>query len=486
MVAFNSIPNSLRIPFVTAEFDNSLAGAGGGTLAYKVLLMGQKVDGSATANTIHRVSNEDEVGALVGRTSLAFAASKTYFANNRFTETFLGVTAAGTTAATYTITFTAGPTVSGSIPLYIDGTMFDVPVTAAMTVTQVAAAVDSFFTAKEPDLPYVVSASVGVVTITLNDLGLVGNDFPVQIAAQFGDKVPAGLVYTIAAGVVGSGAPTLDSLISAMGDDWFQIIAHPFTGATQLTSIENELASRFGPMRMIDGLAITGAAGSVGTLTTLGLTRNSPHNCIVAPPGVGPSFSPHRLAYGTAAVAAYYGAIDPARPFQTLPVTRLLPAKSGNFTDTERNTLLYSGVATTKRDAGGGVSMDRLITTYRKNGAGADDESYLDSNTMLTLMFLRYTWRNRILLKYPRHKLASDGSKFGSGQPIVTPSIMRGEAVAWFSEMEHLGLVEGIKLFKSELVVERNAGNANRIDVSLPPDLINQLMVTATKIQFRI
>jgi phage tail sheath gpL-like len=130
--------------------------------------------------------------------------------------------------------------------------------------------------------------------------------------------------------------------------------------------------------------------------------------------------------------------------------------------------------------------MDRLITTYRKNDAGADDESYLDSNTILTLMFLRYTWRNRILLKYPRHKLASDGSKFGSGQPIVTPSIMRGEAVAWFSEMEHLGLVEGIKLFKSELVVERNAGNGNRLDVSLPPDLINQLMVTATKIQFRI
>jgi phage tail sheath gpL-like len=89
-----------------------------------------------------------------------------------------------------------------------------------------------------------------------------------------------------------------------------------------------------------------------------------------------------------------------------------------------------------------------------------------------------------VLLRFPRHKLADDGARFGSGQAVVTPKIMAAEALAWFRELEELGIVEDFAAFKVALVVERNATDPNRLDILLPPDLVNQLLVAATQVQF--
>ncbi|MNG29476.1 Phage tail sheath protein [compost metagenome] len=63
---------------------------------------------------------------------------------------------------------------------------------------------------------------------------------------------------------------------------------------------------------------------------------------------------------------------------------------------------------------------------------------------------------------------------------------MKAEALAKFREWEELGLVENIDDFKANLVAERNASDPNRLDVLLPPDLVNQLRIIANKIQFRL
>jgi phage tail sheath gpL-like len=192
------------------------------------------------------------------------------------------------------------------------------------------------------------------------------------------------------------------------------------------------------------------------------------------------------FAAAVAAVVALNANIDPARPFQTLALACVLePAESDLFTNTERNLLLFDGVSTSKA-SGGVVQIERLVTTYQTNGAGASDPSYLDATTMLTLLYLRFSFRNRILTRYPRHKLANDGTRYGAGQAVITPLIGKAEAVAWFREMEELGLVENFDSFVANLVVERNGSDANRLDFLLPPDLINQFIVGAVKIQFRL
>ena len=126
------------------------------------------------------------------------------------------------------------------------------------------------------------------------------------------------------------------------------------------------------------------------------------------------------------------------------------------------------------------------MTTYQKNAFGDNDTSYLDSETLHTLAYIIRTLRTTITSKYPRHKLASDGTKYGTGQAIVTPNVIRGELIAQYQKLEMKGIVENSELFKKYLIVERNVDDPNRLDVLLPPDLVNGLRIFAALVQFRL
>jgi phage tail sheath gpL-like len=163
----------------------------------------------------------------------------------------------------------------------------------------------------------------------------------------------------------------------------------------------------------------------------------------------------------------------------------LAPRAGKRFLLSERQSLLNYGIATSVV-SGGVLRVERAITTYQKNTQGQADASYLDSETLHQLTEITRRLRSRITNKYPRHKLANDGTRFGAGQAIVTPSVIKGELIAEYSDMEQSGLVENAALFKKYLIVERNATNPNRLDVLLPPDLVNQLRIFAVLNQFRL
>lgn len=92
--------------------------------------------------------------------------------------------------------------------------------------------------------------------------------------------------------------------------------------------------------------------------------------------------------------------------------------------------------------------------------------------------------RSRISQKFPRHKLADDGTRYGIGQAIVTPSVIRAELIALHGELEEKGLLENLEAFKAGLVVERNLDDRNRLDVLAMPDLVNQFRVFAMQTRF--
>lgn len=488
-ISFNSVPTNLRIPFVAAEFDSSQASQGPALLNYRALLIGQKTSGgSATANTISKVTSVEDVIALAGRGSLLHRMAVAWFASNRQTEVWIGVLAddgAGVQAAG-TITVTGPATESGTIALYVGGERVTVGVTSGDAQNTIAAAIEAALDANT-DLPITSAVTTNVVTSTFRHKGLSGNALDIRHSYRDGEGLPAGVSLAIVQPTGGTTSPVLTTLIAAIGDVWFHVIAHPYTDSTSLAAVEAELADRFGPMRMVDAVAITSAEGSHGTLTTLGDARNSKHSVIVAQDGPTPVTPAYEFAAETAALVARYGATDPARPFQTLEYTHALPpAEADRWSNQERNLLLYDGIATSRVGPGEVVQVDRLITTYQENSAGADDVAYLDLNTPLTLMYLRYSWRTRWMSRFPRHKLADDGTRFGAGQAVVTPKLAKAEALGWFRDMEELGLVEGFDQFKADLVMERNVTDRNRIDAMLSPDLINQLIVSATKFAFRL
>jgi phage tail sheath gpL-like len=73
-----------------------------------------------------------------------------------------------------------------------------------------------------------------------------------------------------------------------------------------------------------------------------------------------------------AAVCEFSGAIDPARPFQTLALPGVLPpAQADRFTRQERDLLLRDGISTFTVDQGGNVLIERVVTTYQTNASAS-------------------------------------------------------------------------------------------------------------------
>lgn len=484
-ISFNSIPAASRVPFCYVEFDGSNAVQGAQILDYRALLIGQKTSaGTAAADTLVLVTSSAQAKTLFGAGSVLAGMFEAFLDQNSFTEVWAMPVAdngAGV-AATGTIDISGTASAAGTLALMIAGRVVQVGVASGNNSTAIATAVAAAINANT-DLPVTASSLSGSVTLTARNKGETGNEIAVVENYYNGESTPSGLTVTITAMANGVTNPVLSNAIAQLGDEWFHIIGCAFHDASNLALLKNEMDDRWGPIRQIDGHVIAAASGTVGAMTTLGGTLNDKHLTVVA---TQKSPTPaYEVAAESAAIASYYAAIDPARPLQTLAYTWMkAPARADRYTLSERNTLLYTGIATLKSDAAGNVVVERMITTYQTNAAGGDDPAYLDIETLLTLQYIRWDWRNYLLRKYPRHKLADDGTRYAPGQPIMTPLLGKAEGISKFGDWEFAGLVEGFTQFKRDFIVERNASNPNRLDFLFPPNLVNQLRVMGTKISY--
>ncbi|WAP69041.1 phage tail sheath C-terminal domain-containing protein [Jiella pelagia] len=485
MVGFNDIPSNLRVPLVAIEFNNAGASSGSGVQPYKTLVVGQKTSGgTADALTPLRVTGADQAKQLFGAGSMLHGMAQAYFASNSFTETdFVALDDNGShEAATGAVAFTGTPSESGTVSVYVGGRRVQVGVSTTSTGTTLATAFAAAVNAAT-SLPVSAAANTSTVTLTAKNKGLVGNGIDIRLNYA-GETTPAGLTVNLTAMSGGTGSPDLETVwATSVSNEQYNVVVVPYTDSTSVASVKAEMERRNGPLVQMEGIAFAAVVGNQSAALTLGSGLNSQFISVM-----GASTSPtpaYEWAAETAAIAAYYGNIDPARPFKTLPFKWAKAATSAaRFTMTERNQMLFDGVSTHTVDADGTVRIERLITTYQTNGSGGEDDSYLDVTTVLTLGYLRYSARNRLLTKYPRHKLADDGIRVGPGQAIVTPNVVKAELIALAREWEEAGLVENADVFKAGLVVERNGSDRTRLDILMTPDLVNSLQVLAGQIKF--
>ena len=487
-IAFNGIPTTLRVPFVYVEIDNSRAVQGPAVQKYTALVIGQRLSTGNVAELVPTVITSDaQARQAFGAGSQLHGMLRSYIENDAVTEVVAIAQdddGAGV-AATGEVLMAGTATAAGTLAFYIAGRRIAVAVASGDTAADVATALQAAIAAES--LAYTTAVVNGgtaeQVDLTAKNDGEHGNDIDLRFNYQSSDAFPAGITGTIQTAMSGgSGNPDVDDVLAILPETQYNIIAHPYTDSSNLTKIEGELADRFGPLRQNDGVAFAAKKDTLANMTTLGNSRNSPHSSLW--PARGPSVS-WEWAAAIAGQIAASGQADPAKPFQTLPLDGILaPDSTEEFTLAERNNLLFDGIATWRLADGGIVRIERAITTWQTNDAGAPDTSYLDVNTLLTLSFLRFAFRTRIQSKYARHKLANDGERFGPGQQIITPKVGRAEALAWFASMQDLGLVEGLEQFKRDLIVERNTQDPTRLDFLLPPDLVNQLRVVGSQVQF--
>lgn len=485
MISFNEIPSNIRVPLCYIEFDNSAAVTGTPPTLHKTLLLGIRAStGQVPAGEPFRITSNNAAEAAFGRGSMLAEMAISFIKANAFADLWAlavdddpdGVRAEGEIAPVGTVAQT------GQIALMIAGTSVRVTVKAGDTAEVMAKKISDAINANDR-LPVSAKVSEQVVKLTAKWSGETGNDIDVRLNYYTGELLPLGIDVTITPMGKATGNPDLANAITAFGDTWWNHMVNPFTDTLNLNLMRDELKERWGALKMIDGICWMAKRGTLAQTSSFGLSRND-YLFSTMPTGLSPH-PPYLWASTVAAVAVGSLSIDPARPLQTLQLPGILPPSIGDrWQLNERNLLLYDGISTFNVDTGGNVQIERMITMYRENAFGDPDPSYLDVETIATLSYLRYATRVRITQKFPRHKLAEDGIRVSAGQAIVTPSIIKAELLALFTEQEFAGLVEDFDTFKETLIVERDKNDRNRVNVRSNPDLVNQFRTYAHSIQF--
>lgn len=487
MISFSLVPSDIRVPGSYVEFDSSKARSGIGFAPQKILVIGQRLaSGTMPALTPTRIVKADDAKVAFGRGSfgaLTFAALKGV---NDATESWAIALddVAGGSAASGSLTFAGTATQGGTLYLYIAGSRVAVGVPATSSAAAIAIAVASAVN-MQVDLPVTATSAGAVVTITCRHKGSAGNDIDLRLNYYEGESLPPGIGVAIAPMAGGATNADIGAVWAAIGDVGYSLVILPFADLATLTSAENEMQRRSGPLVALDGIAVAGVSASFSAAAALGASRNAQF-CSLVPAKKSPS---HPVAWAASyyGVITYHAAIDPARPFQELKVSGLLPPVAADrFIQSERELLLRTGMSTWTVDSGGSVLIERPIMTYKMNPQGFDDPSWLDINLPLMLANIRLTYRRGYANKYPRHKLADDGTNYGAGQAIVTPSVLSSENVAIYRDLEEAGQVEDLAGFKAEMIVERDQADRGRVNMLLPVRLVGQFRVQAMKIEYRL
>lgn len=491
-VAFHNIPANLRVPLFFAEVDNSQANSGQQTS--RALIIGQiTASGAATPNTPIISQGVADAVTQGGAGSMLALMTAAYRAADNFGELwYLPLADDPTaTAASGSITVGTAPIANGTVYLYVAGVRITLPVASTQTTAQIATALAAAINAT-PNLPVSASAATNVVTLTALNKGLAGNDIDIRLnylGARGGESTPQSLGLTIAPMAGGAVNPSLSTGLANLASKTFDYIVCPYTDATSLAAIAtllNDQTGRWSWDMQLYGHCFSAYRGTLGAQTTFGSGMNNQHISVL---GFNDSPTPSWvIAADFAATSAVSLRADPATPLQTLALsTMLAPPLQSRFALSDQNTLLFTGISTFTVDDAGVVRLQKVITTYQKNAFGQPDNSYLGVETLFTLAAVLRDMAGVITSKFPRMKLAADGTRFGAGANIITPNIARAALIAEYQHLEtDLGWVQDSATFAKEVIVQQNTQNPNRLDVLWPGTLINQLNIFAVLAQFRL
>jgi phage tail sheath gpL-like len=171
-------------------------------------------------------------------------------------------------------------------------------------------------------------------------------------------------------------------------------------------------------------------------------------------------------------------------PLQAIVLDCLKPApRPCQFTWNERNrTILQSGGSTYTYNDANQVVLENGVTENLTTDAGAATDANRRVETQFANSYLRWSLNNMLQSKYPRSRLAGNGTT-GLPNNVVTPdsvamSILSFAKSDWIAK----GIIEDYAGFKSSLVVERSTTDCNTINIFMKPKLVNVLVAKATQI----
>jgi len=488
-ISFLQVPAGVKVPGTYVEFDTSKAQQGASIQNHRALLIGQRLAaGTKAAGSIDVITSAAQAREFYGPGSILYHMAKAFIGKNNGVNELRAIALdddGAAVKAVWTLTWAADPTAIGVTNLYIGDRKYSYANAATDTKTEIIAGLAAAIAADE-DAYVTASAAASALTVTARNGGLAANDLDIRFNKfPSEEEHPAGIAdgdVTLVATTPGATNPSVTSVITAMGETQYHEVVTSIADTANLLLLTTEMDDRWGPIRANDGHLYYSRNEDFASHSSYLDTRNNAQESVMAARGPTPSWE---WASVMAASVAESAQGDPALPFSSIEMTGIsAPLDTERFSHSENDLILNGGGSTFYVDEGGVVRIQRMRTTRVQNEFGADDEALAGLNPKLTLSYLRYDFRANWVTKFSRFKIADDGTKFGAGQRIITPKIAKAEAIARFRIWEELGLVEGIDQFKRDLVVQRSSTDVNRMDLLLPPDLVNQLYVSGVQIGF--
>lgn len=298
----------------------------------------------------------------------------------------------------------------------------------------------------------------------LTKFGVVASEMVAAIIATY--RYAA--VSCVGVTVSGSTEPDLAAALASTAQGGFTLIVPAWFSQTALTAVRTHIATWTSSMEQQSIIGVGAVTTTLSAATALAASLNAGAITVAVLPGT--TATARQVAAAYAALIA--SEEDPARPLNTLVLTGIpVPPIASRLGRTEQETCLANGVTPLEVGAGDVVQVVRAVSTYTKSAAGATDVSLLDLTTMRTLYYVRQACRDRIRLRFPRAKLSSK-----------TPAAVRGELLDVLKKCEELEIVENVDANADALVVERSGQDVNRINASIPADVVNGLHVFAGRI----
>ena len=491
-ITYDQIPANNKFPIFATEFGGGMS-AKSGAMPWKNLIIGQPLSSKMSENgTLTLITSDEQADALFGAGSQLALMIKAFRKNTKSSELWALPIADDSTsdAATGTLTFTVAGSgnpatlaVGGTIRLMISGQACPVHVSAGDSATGVATKVAAAINAKT-NLPVTASSSNEVVTLTAKNKGANGNGLDVRWNHNQGEVLPDGLSIALVAMANGGADPQFDDahVKETCAGTWFNMIVIGSAEADNINYIKAMLDERWTAIVQQTGvMCFSLNGGSESDYTTKGNALNSQEIVLAALPKSPTS--------GSEKAAALFGCVapkainDPAAPLHNYAVAGVVAPKRDDREDYYGNgRLLDAGCAPMVAAEDGTVYTSRIVTTYKKNAQNVPDESFLQLETVLTLSYLRWDWNNYLASKYAHAKLAPDGSQFGEGQLVMTPSLGKAEIVSRYKMWEKMGLVYDSTGFEENVIVELDPNNQYAMNFFIPAHLIKQFFISKSKI----
>ncbi len=499
---FDEIPYDWRQPATLLEVKPNYRDTGLFEWPEKALIVGQKLaSGSLAAGAIYEVTRWQQGIELFGQGSVGAKMVEAYRKANKTTPLFVMALpdADGAVKATGTITFVGA--VSASVVLRFKVGGRQVRFTALTTdnvsgmATKLAAAIND-----DPDMEVVAAAAAGVVTCTARHGGEVGNEIDLRVDTD-AQPVPSGLTVTVAAMAGGSGNPDLQDVLDVITNTWFTSVCTPWADVTNVGLLSDWLKERYTATAKLDCHGFVFKRGTYGELSAYGDLTNCAQ---FTPSGLkGMPESAYFFAASLMGVWNFQRTNDPARQLRSLVVPNVTaPAPADQFTEEEKNLLLYRGISTFDCLSDGSVTIARLITSYKESNLGIADDAWLDIMVPATMSRIRYDWAGYVSLQYPRAKLvdddtmaafvttatgnADDDDATAGTSAVVSPGRMHA---SWAARCQLYGqrvwIMDVAKTVKQS-VFQIAADDKNRMESRQQVKIVGNLMVLAGSLEFQV